>query len=359
MKTLILTITCSVIYMNSLFAQELAEITGVRIYEHHSSSINGGVEFGFGANGAQSGYDFVNNAYYNSFDPDTFSEYADGEEVNIDLVEHNGPFGGIGGDFGFTAGVSTIWGGEVKGNSMTKWILAPDDFNYDLVSDVGDLIEAYDTDAASLEVDYVEDGDVYIGQIRETNLYVVLQVYNVTNIGVEETGVLDVYFDFDYKYGTLCEIDASVTVADNILTASGDPELSYQWVDCNNDNAPITGETSQVFEPSENGSYAVEISSELCSIISDCFDITSLDILSPVYNSNILTYPNPVKELLVIELGQSELNEIMLVDMSGRIVLIKAANGDEVITLNLSNMLEGSYILTNKNHSFTRLIVKD
>ncbi|MCR9172371.1 MAG: hypothetical protein NXI10_07775 [bacterium] len=74
----------------------------------------------------------------------------------------------------------------------------------------------------------------------------------------------------------------SVTQTGTTLTAdiSG---LTYQWVDCDNNNSPINGETGQSYTPINTGNYAVEITSATCTATSDCFlvDYTSIDELLP------------------------------------------------------------------------------
>ncbi|MDA0882789.1 MAG: LamG domain-containing protein, partial [Bacteroidetes bacterium] len=45
---------------------------------------------------------------------------------------------------------------------------------------------------------------------------------------------------------------------------------TYQWLDCDNNNTPINGETNQFFAPDFSGNFAVEVSVNGCSAISDC-----------------------------------------------------------------------------------------
>jgi len=53
---------------------------------------------------------------------------------------------------------------------------------------------------------------------------------------------------------------------DNFATA-------YQWLDCDDNYAPIEGATDMVFTATQNGSYALEITFIECSDTSDCYDI--------------------------------------------------------------------------------------
>ena len=184
----------------ALHAQLLTAVTGLTLFEHHSSSINNNSPFGSDANPSQSGYDFVNRTYYNSFNPTTFGAYTAGEEVNIDMVEHNGTYGNQG-NFGFTSAVSTIWGGDIKGNNTTLWMEAPATFNYQTVTAVSDIVAAFNTTTATKSIAEAKEGKVYLAKIRNTNLYVAMRCYNIRNAATPG-GIKDVAFDFDYKYGT-------------------------------------------------------------------------------------------------------------------------------------------------------------
>ncbi|MDG1332260.1 MAG: hypothetical protein P8P74_08010 [Crocinitomicaceae bacterium] len=79
--------------------------------------------------------------------------------------------------------------------------------------------------------------------------------------------------------------DSSVTQSGTLLTADLGSAM-YQWVDCDNNNDPIPGATSQSFTPTTTGSYAVEITiANACGITntntSDCFlvDYTGIEEL--------------------------------------------------------------------------------
>lgn len=195
-------------------AQPLSTKTALRFYEHHSPLIAGSR----GANGAQSGYDFVNHTYYDSFDPVAFGEYKQGEEANIDMVEFRGPFGNPRGNFGFTSGVSDIWGGEIKGNGITKWMPAPAGFSYATITDVKNLSAVYNATVAKVDIGAVTEAAVYIGRIRNTDLYVALRTTNVTNASAG-----NYYFDFEYKYGTLSKVSVNDVEGETALSIYPNP----------------------------------------------------------------------------------------------------------------------------------------
>jgi hypothetical protein len=185
------------------FAQSVTEVTAIRLYEHHSTDMTD-QPLGSGADGSKSGYDFVQRRYFDSFDPGTpTGEYANGEEANIDMVEHNGPFGNGSSFLGFTSGVSSIWNGEIKGNGTTRWMKAPSNFDYAGINSVTQISSAYNASQASIEVANVQNNDVYIGKIRGGSLFVVIKCYNVKPAPQSQGTMASIYFDFDYKYGTL------------------------------------------------------------------------------------------------------------------------------------------------------------
>lgn len=190
---------CCLMMGVSARAQVLTEVVGKRLYEHHSpgaKSPSGGVS------GEKSGYDFVTHTFISSFNPANFGKYTNGEELDIDMVEHNGPAARPLKSFGFTSGVSSIWNGDIRGNSITKWVAASSSFDYTSVSNVSALKAEYNAGTPDSSVESVTEGGIYIAKIRNTEMYVAMKCYNVTNGSMNS----DIYFDFDYKYGTASSV---------------------------------------------------------------------------------------------------------------------------------------------------------
>jgi hypothetical protein len=81
--------------------------------------------------------------------------------------------------------------------------------------------------------------------------------------------------------------NAYISIADNILFAYPEnPE--YQWIDCFIQEN-IIGATQQIFTPNAIANYAVIITLNICSDLSDCVVVT--DINSEVL-TNVFIYPN-------------------------------------------------------------------
>ena len=87
----------------------------------------------------------------------------------------------------------------------------------------------------------------------------------------------------------IISVDTSVSyvISSSTLTALA-PNATYQWLDCNNNNTPVAGETNQNFSPTSNGNYAVEVTQNGCTAISNCYQINNLmsvsvSALNPIY----------------------------------------------------------------------------
>jgi Secretion system C-terminal sorting domain len=77
-----------------------------------------------------------------------------------------------------------------------------------------------------------------------------------------------------YEYDICASFSDEVQYYGSSLFAS-QYNAAYQWIDCNNDSLPIEGETNQIFSPPSSGSYALNVSNDICNFTSDCieFDI--------------------------------------------------------------------------------------
>ncbi|MBU2939101.1 M28 family peptidase [Lacinutrix sp. C3R15] len=140
----------------------------------------------------------------------------------------------------------------------------------------------------------------------------------------------------------LVNVDNTVTQSTNTLVANQDA-VSYQWVNCDT-NTAIAGATNQSFTPTINGTYAVEITSGSCIEKSECIVFDSLG-LQEFDAAEILFYPNPVQENLVVEMfNQQEDVVLELYDITGKLVLSETSSKNKTI-LNLSDLASGVYFL--------------
>jgi uncharacterized delta-60 repeat protein len=143
--------------------------------------------------------------------------------------------------------------------------------------------------------------------------------------------------------GNTNNVTASVdgnTITANATNTTG---VTYNWVNCNDSNAP-TGGTAQQFTPSTDGSYAVIISDHGCYSTSDCIDmiITGAEEFQP---NNESVFPNPGKGRFFVNVGRSSYKRIRVTDMNGKQVY-EESGVHKGLTEILLSQRPGMYFLT-------------
>jgi uncharacterized repeat protein (TIGR01451 family) len=93
---------------------------------------------------------------------------------------------------------------------------------------------------------------------------------------------------------TIIYPDTLVTVNQVTLSSSADAQTStFQWIDCDNNNAPVFGANSQDYVATANGNYAVIITENGCTDTSACYNISTVSVNKVSYPNFITVYPNP------------------------------------------------------------------
>jgi Secretion system C-terminal sorting domain len=140
-----------------------------------------------------------------------------------------------------------------------------------------------------------------------------------------------------------------VETIDNTVTANGATLTSnqagatYQWIDCDNGNAPIAGATSASFTPTSTGNYAAVVTVNNCSDTTACtlVDFNSIEEL----NSGVsLIFPNPVSDVFEIKNIErfGSIESIVLMDAKGRAVMTLSTDD---ASANISHLESGVYFL--------------
>jgi hypothetical protein len=126
-------------------------------------------------------------------------------------------------------------------------------------------------------------------------------------------------------------VEVGVTNASPILTANA-TGATFQWLDCDNNFAVIAGETNQVFAPTVNGNYAVEVTQNNCTDTSTCEVVNNVDITEYVFDSGMTVYPNPTSGELSIDLGAT-FGEVTLIirNQLGQEILRKSFEGSNLL----------------------------
>ncbi len=152
--------------------------------------------------------------------------------------------------------------------------------------------------------------------------------------------------DTQNAFTTAVTVTATELTAERTLAGT-----TYQWLDCDNNNAPVSGQTNQVFVPVTAGNYAVQLTTNGCQSISDCYVFTTLGS-SGFSNGSIVLYPNPTSGKIFIsndDLG--EIQNIGIYNTLGELVTDK---------LDLSDHASGLYFIkiTTANGNTIRKIIK-
>ena len=155
-------------------------------------------------------------------------------------------------------------------------------------------------------------------------------------------------------------IDNEVTLADNILTATASG-YEYQWVDCNNENEPLEGETGQSLTVTETGNYAVIISTENCSVMSDCNTVTITGISTTNYSNGILVFPNPCADQLRIQSMELIAGSLIeMISVTGQVVHRQVPGANGTVEMDVSSLSAGAYLLriSNSDRTLSTRILK-
>jgi hypothetical protein len=139
-------------------------------------------------------------------------------------------------------------------------------------------------------------------------------------------------------------IDINTTTNNQTITADL-VGATYQWLDCDNGNSEISGETGQSFTATTDGNYAVIVISNGCSDTSACTTISNVGITENNFGNTINVYPNPTTGNFSIDLGfLYEEIEVTVCNLNGSTILSKNYTQSQLVQLDLDEPA-GIYIL--------------
>ena len=158
---------------------------------------------------------------------------------------------------------------------------------------------------------------------------------------------------------TINSVSDITTSLSGITITANNSNAAYQWLDCDNNYAPISGETGQSFTATSNGNYAVALTESGCTDTSACVSINSVGIHELENSIHASVYPNPSTGIFRVSFEQTLPNvELVITDLQGAIISKKhyssAANAD--IELNAANGIYLLNIRTEEGQRTVRLI---
>ena len=128
------------------------------------------------------------------------------------------------------------------------------------------------------------------------------------------------------------------------VLSTNDLGYNYQW---NFDGSPLPGETTNETTPMNAGTYTVTATdSNGCSSTSAPFEYDNVGI-GEENLTNFKLFPNPAKEKVgIIFNSDIDAKEIVLTDLTGRILNKLTVNKNNQIILDVSNQSSGVYLVT-------------
>lgn len=155
-------------------------------------------------------------------------------------------------------------------------------------------------------------------------------------------------------------VNSIISYYNGVYSAQSQTGVSYQWVDCDNNNEPIPGATSNTFEPSQNGNYAVEITKDGCIKLSNCETSTGIG-LNELNSMDISMSPNPVSDVLTININNQNADaKITITDMLGKNYFTIAAGNQTNLAVDVKHLSCGLYYVNyiSNGQKLTKKIVK-
>jgi hypothetical protein len=194
----------------------------------------------------------------------------------------------------------------------------------------------------------VQDGVAFNAPFGVTS-YIVI---GVDTLGCSGSDVVNV---------TINEIPTATVTAANALTLVATPSNgTFQWIDCAT-NTPILGATGSTFTATDNGSYAVIVTTGGgCSDTSDCAIIDEVGLDNLDMTRGVTLYPNPTNGDVTVTLANLTNVSAEVYDAQGKLVnsITTLENGT---IIELSSVQPGVYMirLSGDNFSSMERIVKN
>lgn len=147
----------------------------------------------------------------------------------------------------------------------------------------------------------------------------------------------------------------SVSVNQDVLTASIPNAVSYQWIDCAS-NQPINGATASSYTAQQNGDYAVIISNGSCVDTSACANVNTIGI-DEHSALTVSIAPNPATDVIRISFPSGSTTTVTISNAMGEVVRIfEEVSANDL--LEVSALPVGTYFVHLTNRSTPIPLIK-
>ncbi|MCB9252258.1 MAG: T9SS type A sorting domain-containing protein [Flavobacteriales bacterium] len=155
---------------------------------------------------------------------------------------------------------------------------------------------------------------------------------------------------------TIKQVNVDVTQNNPTLTAKSFSG-TYQWLDCKNNYAPITGAVSQSFTATKTGEYAVQVTENSCTDTSKCYVVDQLWVDSRSNVNKVKTFPNPaIAEVFVQTETTLVKAEIKIYNLNGSLIHHSTNLYGTIFKFDVSNFEHGMYIVEINSENLQRTL---
>jgi len=174
----------------------------------------------------------------------------------------------------------------------------------------------------------------------------------VYTVAIEEAGCV-LTQTYNVTQPALYNVPVNV-LANGTILAFGDMYTgspSFQWVDCNNSNAPIAGATNATFTPTITGNYALTFGYGSCVSTSTCNTITlATGLNESILLNSISLQPNPASTFFTLN-NVVEGTSVNVIDVTGKVVISNSViDTEKTMTIETDNLSNGIYVIQLKNN---------
>jgi hypothetical protein len=148
---------------------------------------------------------------------------------------------------------------------------------------------------------------------------------------------------------TINPLPDKTTSLSGVTITSNQTGATYQWIDCGNANAAITGETNQSYIALTNGSYAVVINNGICTDTSACVNITTTGIDNKVSANQLNVYPNPNNGAFTMHSTMA--GNYSITNELGQTIKSIQLNAANNYSINIENLQNGIYFIIGINNN--------
>lgn len=154
---------------------------------------------------------------------------------------------------------------------------------------------------------------------------------------------------------TVNSVDTSTSTSGFVITSNeASTGTTYRWLDCNNNNAVIVGQTNANYTVTANGDYAVEVTVNGCTDTSACVNVVVTSIVG-FNQSNVAIYPNPMNNQFTIELGsQTNNTQINIISIEGKTVYNNTLLNNNKVIIDASTWNKGVYFVQLQSNSSSK-----